>query len=135
LRFWETSFDRKSCERRTDTGAICIRGCKEGERRSAFSFYFSAISIIKTARRINRPFCARRPSRNAVEQRGLMLRIKPEVRSSEKGPPYANFYFAASEIFRRYPSQLYLYSRPSGVTCGTLSGLISSSHSIFTGDT
>lgn len=93
----------------------------------------------------------------------LMLRIKlaRKVRSGEKGPPYANFYFAAmfefsvvvlflppsfclsfflSFSFRpRGPLGgtigLYLYSRLSDVHGGALSGLISFSHSIFTGGT
>lgn len=69
----------------------------------------------------------------------LMLRIKPEgkVRSrSERKRTVVrlNFYFAASGIFRRIPSALSLQSAIRRA-CDALSGLISSSHSIFTGGT
>jgi len=80
------------------------------------SLSISAISIIKTARRINRPFCTHLLPSNAVKQRAYAAnKAREKVWSGEKGPAYANFYFAASEIFRRFPSWLYLYSRPSGV--------------------
>lgn len=115
---------------RADTTTICIGGCKEGEKRSAL---LPVSPIIKTARRIKRPF----PRPRNLSSRGpreLMLRINLQGlgRIGPRNEPERATFISRLREFPLGP-RVYLYSRPfqQPRRLSSIPSLISRYRSIF----
>lgn len=151
---------RQEVERtaRSDTGVICIRGCKEGEKRSArYSFPPPLLQLPLLRRHFdNKDSPQDKATLRPPHPKGTSRRKERGRRAYAANKARKKGTIAVKDRMRTFISQatatfvlshprgaaeggapstrLYLYSRPSARR-RALGGLISSSHSIFTGGT
>lgn len=105
-------FGGKQAKQEADTATICIRGCKEGEKRSALS----PDNKDGPSKDKSDPFLSRKTPRG--DARELMLRIKPFEGRKTKVVSKTTSYFGPI-LFSRLPLTIFSLSSQSAVRPAT----------------